>query len=117
MLKLLDILKESLYLPNPEEKKYMQSIQKNEKYSKLITRGLEKNPVVNEVEVIEFPPDGKYYKNPTYKIIVFVDAQKIKKTKDGFSDFQRIHKEISFILIKVLGNSLELRDKIKIELE
>jgi hypothetical protein len=50
MLKLLNILKETLYLPNPEEKKYMLSIQKNEKYSNLLTKSLEKNPLFKEIE-------------------------------------------------------------------
>ena len=48
MLKLLEIVKESLYLPNPDEKKWLLSIEKNEEYSDLFTKYLSKNPVVKE---------------------------------------------------------------------
>lgn len=111
MLKLLDILKEGIYSPNPEAKKHMLSIQKNEKYSDLITKGLKKNPHIKEVEVIEFPID-EFYKTPTYKIIVHVNTSKIK---DVSIDLKNIGEELYFILGKVLNNTLKLRDKIKFE--
>jgi hypothetical protein len=111
MPKLLDILKESMYLPNPEEKKYMLSIQKNEKYSNFLTKALKKNPLIKEIEVIEYPTD-KYYKTPTYKITVHVDTTKIK---DITIDLQNIGNDLYFLLGKVLNNSLELRDRIKFE--
>jgi len=113
MYKLLDILKESVYLQNPEEKKYMLSIEKNEKYSNLLTKSLGKNPLVNEIEVVEYPPD-KYNETPTYKITVFIDASKIK---DIYLDIKNIYNELNFILTKVLNKSLTLRDKIKFETE
>ena len=66
-----------------------------------------------EVEVIEFPPD-KYNETPTYKITVFMDASKIK---DIHLDVKHIYNELNFMLTKVLGKSLKLRDKIKFETE
>jgi hypothetical protein len=109
MLKLLNILKETLYLPNPEEKKYMLSIQKNEKYSNLLTKSLEKNPLVKEIEVIEYPPD-KYNKTPTYIITIHVNVDKIK---DVSIDFENLGNEMYYLLGKILNNSLKLRDKIR----
>ena len=111
MLKLLEIVKESLYLPNPDEKKWLLSIEKNEKYSDLFTKYLSKNPLVKEVEVIEYPPD-KYYDTTTYVIIVHVN---MKKIKDVALDFPVIGNELYFLLAKILNNSLKLRDKIKYE--
>ena len=111
MLKLLEIVKESLYLPNPDEKKWLLSIEKNEKYSDLFTKYLSKNPLVKEVEVIEYPPD-KYYDSRTYVIIVHVN---MKKIKDVALDFPVIGNELYFLLAKILNNSLKLRDKIKYE--
>ena len=112
-LESLNRLEESSYLPNPEEKEYMKSIQKNEKYSNLLTKGFKDNQLVNEVEVVEFPPD-KYNETPTYKITVFMDASKIK---DIHLDVKHIYNELNFMLTKVLGKSLKLRDKIKFETE
>jgi hypothetical protein len=112
MLKLLNILKESLYLPNPDEKEYMLSIQKNEKYSNFLTKSLEKNPLVKEVEVVEYPPN-KYNKTPTYIITIHVDISKIK---DVSIDFEKLGHEIYYLLGKILNNSLKLRDKIRYEL-
>ena len=111
MLKLLEIVKESLYLPNPDEKKWLLSIEKNEEYSDFLTDALSKNPVVKEVEVVQYPPD-KYYDNTTYVITIHVNTDKIK---DVALDFPDIGTELYFLLTKVLNNSLKLRDKIKYE--
>ena len=111
MLKLLEIVKESLYLPNPDEKKWLLSIEKNEEYSDLFTKYLSKNPVVKEVEVVQYPPD-KYYDNTTYVITVHVNKDKIK---DVALDFPDIGNQLYFLLAKMFNNSLKLRDKIKYE--
>ena len=111
MLKLLEIVKESLYLPNPDEKKWLLSIEKNEEYSDFLTDALSKNPVVKEVEVVQYPPD-KYYDNTTYVITVHVNKDKIK---DVALDFPDIGNQLYFLLAKMFNNSLKLRDKIKYE--
>jgi hypothetical protein len=111
MPKLLDILKESMYLPNPEEKKYMLSIQKNEKYSNFLTKAIKKNPLVKEIEVIEYPID-KYNETPTYKINIHVDTTKMK---DVTLDLENIGNDLYFLLGKVLNNSLKLRGRINFE--
>ena len=111
MLKLLEIVKESLYLPNPDEKKWLLSIEKNEEYSDFLTDPLSKNPVVKEVEVVQYPPD-KYYDNTTYVITIHVNTDKIK---DVALDFPDIGNQLYFLLVKMFNNSLKLRDKIKYE--
>ena len=111
MLKLLEIVKESLYLPNPDEKKWLLSIEKNEEYSDFLTDALSKNPVVKEVEVVQYPPD-KYYDNTTYVITIHVNTDKIK---DVALDFPDIGNQLYFLLVKMFNNSLKLRDKIKYE--
>jgi RNA polymerase sigma-70 factor, ECF subfamily len=112
-LESLNRLEESTYLPNPEEKQYMLSIEKNEKYSKLLLKFLERSPLVSDVEVIEYPVD-RYYDTPTYKIKIFIKKSEVT---DIHKDVKKIYDDIVYFLKTILDDKLKLRDKIKFETE
>lgn len=112
-LESLNRLEETTWLPNPEEKQYMRSIEKNEKYSKLLLKFLQRGPLVSDVEVIEYPVD-RYYETPTYKIKIFIKESEVT---DIHKNVREIYNEVNYFLRSMLGGKLNLRDKITFEVE